>query len=140
MYYADMSSAYLQNAHKNLRDAQDDLGRERISTAVSTAYFAAFYAANAALLRSGTQPETHTEIIHQVGKEMVARSDFPAPVAGLLPALRTARGLSEYDMKYRSEVTTEVAERLLEQAAVFVNETERWILRHYPTSSTHPTT
>lgn len=70
----------------------------RLDTATSRAYYAAFYAATAALIASGEQaPRTHKGLHDVFARRFVLTGQAPAQAGRTLKALAAARERATYD-------------------------------------------
>lgn len=128
---ANTPQNYFQNALENIEAAKDEADLGWLARALSTSYYAAFYAANAALLLEGFHSKRHSAIVGRFGYELVKNSDFPPKIASILGRLQTSRISADYDMVFRSSVSEEDVACQLRESERFVQEVGSWIRRHH---------
>lgn len=90
------SQEYLQTADTRLRSAKT-LAAEDPSTALSTAYYAALYAARAALSEHDISPRTHRGAWHESRERFVVNGQIHADLAAAMQRLQTLREQADYD-------------------------------------------
>jgi uncharacterized protein (UPF0332 family) len=92
--------------------------------AVSRAYFAAFFAAEAALLVLGETRSKHSGVISAFGRRVVREGGFEESVGRLLRSLFERRNQADYGS---AMLTSDDAEVALRDAEHFVNAVAGWI-------------
>ena len=102
-----------------------------LAAAISRAYYAAFYAAEAALLELGETRSKHSGVISAFGKLVVKQGGFDPDVGGLLRSLFALRAKADHDWE-RPEDPAE-AETAIAEAERFVVAVGEWIARRRPT-------
>jgi len=95
----------LQKAHRNIRSAKLLLADSDYDTAVSRAYYAMFYIAEALLLSKGLAYSKHSAVIAAFGREFTKAGALPAEFHAHLRAASEARNISDYQLA--SHVTEE---------------------------------
>jgi uncharacterized protein (UPF0332 family) len=95
------AEAYLRKARESLTSAEADFEAGRFNSAANRAYYAAFQAAVAALLRAGIQPPKdsweHRFVHSQFSGKLISRSKlFPARYSGVVKALLETRLAADY--------------------------------------------
>jgi len=93
--------------------------------AASRAYYAAFYAAEAALLRLGETRSSHSGLIAAFGSLVVKKGGFEQNTAALLRELFDLRNDADYELL--GSITRVHAERALASAERFVNAVREWV-------------
>jgi len=116
---------------RQLARGKRDLGAARAlrtagfdAQAVSRAYYAAFYAAEATLLALGDTRSKHAGVIAAFGKRVVKEGGLEPPVGGLLAALFELRLEADYG---RSSFTTEDSAVAIADAERFLSAVEGWL-------------
>ncbi len=92
--------------------------------AVSRAYYAAFYAAEAALLEVGDTRGKHSGVVSAVGRLLVRERGLDERAGRLLRSLFDRRSQADYEL---AEVPGEEAGRAVDDAALVVEIIERWL-------------
>lgn len=95
----------LQKAHRNIRSAKLLLADGDYDTAVSRAYYAMFYIAEALLLSKGLAYSKHSAVIAAFGREFAKAGVMPPEFHAHLRAASEARNISDYQLA--SHVTDE---------------------------------
>lgn len=115
---------------RSLARARDDLGAASVllsqgfpPQATSRAYYAAFHAAEAALIRLGETRGKHSAVISAFGRLVIKDGGFDPAVGRILSRLFAARGEADY----AGTTTREEAESALADAERFVAAVEGWI-------------
>ena len=97
----------LRKARRNVRSAKVLLADEDYDTAVSRAYYAMFYVAEALLLSKGLAYSKHSSVIAAFGKEFAKAGLLPAEFHAHLREAAEARNISDYQAaSYATEETT----------------------------------
>ena len=92
--------------------------------AISRAYFAAFFAAEAALQLLGETRSKHSGVISAFGRRVVREGELDESVGRLLRSLFERRNQADYGS---ASMTLEEAELALEDAERFVEAVTGWI-------------
>jgi uncharacterized protein (UPF0332 family) len=92
--------------------------------AISRAYFAAFFAAEAALLLLGETRSKHSGVISAFGRRVVREGGLEQSRGRYLRSLFERRNEADYGSR---SVTAEEAEEALRDAETFVEAVARWI-------------
>jgi uncharacterized protein (UPF0332 family) len=92
--------------------------------AVSRAYYAAFYAAEAALLHVGETRAKHSGVVSAVGRLLVRERRLDERAGRLLRSLFERRSQADYELV---EVPADEAQRAFEDAELVVELIERWL-------------
>ncbi len=91
---------------------------------MSRAYYAAFYAAEAALLEVGETRAKHSGVVSAVGRLLVREHGLDERAGRLLRSLFERRSQADYEL---AEVPGEEARRAVEDAELVVEIIERWL-------------
>ena len=116
---------YLAKARDKARVARDLLARGEWDDAVSRAYYAAFHAAQAALLTEGQRAETHRGIVTLFGLLLVKTGKLEKRWGKLLASLKDDREAGDYDAL--SWIEEETASRAVREAEEFVGAVSEYI-------------
>lgn len=92
--------------------------------AISRSYYAAFYAAEAALLSVGETRAKHSGVVAAVGRLLVRERGVDERAGRLLRSLFERRSHADYDV---AGVPVEEARRAVADAAAVVGIIERWL-------------
>jgi len=84
-------------AHEDLAAARLNLEQGFIRVAISRAYYAAFHAAQAALLTVGEAPRTHAGVRTRFNKHFVTTGRIAVTVSAILAEGETMRNQADYD-------------------------------------------
>ena len=116
----------LSRARRDI-DAAATLAREGFhEPAVSRAYYAAFYAAEAALLVLGESRSKHSGVVSAFGRFIVVDGGLDREVGRLLRSLFERRNLADYEAV---EASLDEALAAVEDATRLVDEVAVWIQR-----------
>lgn len=122
-----------EDAAARLSRARTEIGAARLllsngfaDQATSRAYYAAFYAAEAALRLLGEARSSHSGVISAFGKLAVKEGGFDPEVGALLHDLFDLRGDADYES---GTVTAEQADSALSSADRFVASVDDWMRR-----------
>ena len=85
----DKQHAFFEKARRALATAQINLNHGDVEAAISRAYYAAFYAAMAALLSVGEAPKTHSGTLQRFRLHFIKTVDCRCRWAMCLPTLST---------------------------------------------------
>jgi uncharacterized protein (UPF0332 family) len=115
----------LQKAYRNIRSAKLLLVDGDYDSAVSRAYYAMFYIAEALLLSKGLAYSKHSAVIAAFGREFAKSGLMPLEFHAHLRAASEARNISDYQLASHlteDETTQHIsrAEGLLSVAADFL--------------------
>jgi len=114
----ELARGYLTKARDKARVARELFGKDHWEDAVSRAYYAAYHAAQAALLTEGQRGETHRGVVLLFGLLLVKTGKLDRRWGKLLANLKDDREASDYDaLSFIDEAT---ARRALEEAEEFV--------------------
>jgi uncharacterized protein (UPF0332 family) len=111
----------MASAHIRLRAANAALDDDFPSVAASAAYYAALYAARAALSEEDQHAKTHTGVWSQFGELFVAPGRFDARVFAEARRVQEVREAADYDAR---EVPEEQARAIVAAAEAFVDRVE----------------
>ncbi len=112
------AQALLARAAEALNAARYNLDGRFVLTAVNRVYYAAFYAARAALLTLGEAPKTHAGVLRRFLVHFVQTRRLPEAHARALPRAYQLRQEADYDEG--ATIESEAAQELLEEVAGFV--------------------
>ena len=116
---------YLAKARDKARVARDLLARGEWDDAVSRADYAAFHAAQAALLTEGQHAGTHRGVVTLFGLLLVKTGKLDRKWGKFLANLKDDREASDYDAL--SWIDEETAHRAVREAGEFVGAVERYM-------------
>lgn len=114
----ELLQGYLEKARSKLRVARDLVQREEWDDAVSRAYYAAFHAAQAALLTEGQPGTTHRGVLTLFGLLLVKTGKVERKWGRVLANLKDNRETGDYEAM--SWIDAETAQRAVEEAAGFI--------------------
>ena len=92
--------------------------------AVSRAYYAAFYAAEAALLHIGETRAKHSGVVSAVGRLLVREGGLDERAGRLLRSLFERRSQADYEL---AEVPNDEGRRAVDDAQAVVDIIEAWL-------------
>ena len=121
---SDRPSALLARSHRELEAARLLASAGFGEQATSRAYYAAFYAAEAALLAVGQTRSKHSGVVAAFGRLIVRDGGFDATLGGELRRLFELRNVADYSWL---EEPAAKGEDPVIAAAGFVEEVERWV-------------
>ena len=116
-------AALLRKAHKNLEAAQALLDKRFYDIAVSRAYYAMFYVAQAFLLGDGLSFSKHSAVIAAFGQRFAKTGRVPQELHAYLLDGAESRNEADYDME--ALPTLEDAEDQITHAARFLEVAEQ---------------
>jgi uncharacterized protein (UPF0332 family) len=119
--------AELDRARRELAAARALIEAGFPEKAVSSAYYAAFHSALAALLALGETRSKHSGVVAAFGELVVRQGGFDPAVARTLRDLFEQRNNIDYGLE---DATTDEAHMRLGDSERFVTEVERWIEAH----------
>lgn len=117
--------AAFARAREKLAVARHVLGAGFPADAVSPAYYAAFHAAEAALLVEGDEVHTHEGLKSLFGLRFVKTGRLPAELASILRELKDERQNGDYSIF--PAITAEEGERAVASAERFVDALEAFL-------------
>lgn len=117
-------SGILFRSRRELEAARLLSGESYSRQAISRTYFAAFYAAEAALLSLGETRSKHAGIISAFGQLVIRSGGFQEKTGRLLRSLFERRNEADYS---GADVPAEEADRAIDDAERFVDAVESWI-------------
>lgn len=121
----DLARAYLVKARNKARVARELLNMGEWDDAVSRAYYAAFHAAQAALLTEGQRPQTHRGVVTLFGLLLVQTGKLDRKWGRLLTSLKDDREASDYEAF--SWIDQETARRAAQEAEQFLAAIEQYL-------------
>lgn len=113
-------------AQKFLQSAAVLLELEDFDSCASRAYFAMFYAAQAALMRGGRTLPTSQGIRSAFIAEFVASGQYPEKAAKMLNRAAELQEIGDYSTEFA--ISRGDAERVLQEAEAFVNSVQDFVL------------
>lgn len=119
----ELIRSYLAKAHDKVTVARELLAKAHWDDVVSRAYYAAFHAAQAALLAEGHRADTHKGLVTLFGLLLVKTGKFDKKWGKFLANLKDDREASDYEaLSYMDEAT---ATRAVREAEEFVAAVKR---------------
>lgn len=115
----------LRKARRNVRSAKVLLADGDYDTAVSRAYYAMFYVAEALLLSKGLAYSKHSAVIAAFGREFAKTGVLPAEFHADLREAAEARNIADY--QETSYATEETAARHISHAERFLAAAEEYL-------------
>jgi uncharacterized protein (UPF0332 family) len=125
--YAQEIAANLERSETSIRAAQDLAEAGYFDFAASRAYYAAFYAATAALLHEGVEFSKHSGVIAAVHQRLVRTGKLPREYGKDLNWLFELRAIGDYGET--RHVPQDDAERAIEAAERFVRSIKAMLKR-----------
>jgi len=126
----ELLRGYLEKGRGKLRVARDLVQRGEWDDAVSRACYAAFHAAQAALLTEGQRGETHQGVLTLFGLLLVKTGKLDRKWGRALANLKDDRETGDYEAM--SWIDEETARRAVEEAEGFVEAVGAYIARLLP--------
>ncbi len=121
----ELIRGYLAKAREKARVARDLYAKGEWDDAISRAYYAAYHAAQAALLTEGQRADTHKGIVTLFGLLLVKTGKLDKRWGKLLSNLKDDREAGDYEaLSYLDE---ETARRAVREAEEFVAAIERYV-------------
>lgn len=115
----------IEKAGRYLRSAEILIQDGDYDSAVSRAYYAMFYAAEAALLKKEMTFSSHKAVISAFGSHFIKTGIFEKQMGRDLNIIFDERQLGDYE--YRSSITDDNARHALEVAKGFVGQIAQWL-------------
>ena len=116
---------YIDRARDELRTTQINLSQALYGVAVTRAYYAMFYAANALLVSRGISRSKHSGVIAAFGEHFVKTGLIETQFAKMLGSAFDSRLDSDYDVTFAADQA--LAEELLRDARSFVDRVEQFL-------------
>jgi uncharacterized protein (UPF0332 family) len=121
----ELIRGYLAKAREKARVARDLCAKGEWDDAISRAYYAAYHAAQAALLTEGQRADTHKGVVTLFGLLLVKTGKLDKKWGKFLSNLKDDREAGDYDaLSYLDE---ETARRAVREADEFVSTIERYV-------------
>lgn len=114
----------LMRAHREIEAARYLVRGGYLSEAISRAYFAAFHAAEAALLVLGETRSKHSAVISAFTQRLVRTGEIDKEVARMLRSLFEGRNEADYTPR---EVAPSAAEAAIADAQRVIDAVEAWL-------------
>jgi uncharacterized protein (UPF0332 family) len=118
---ADEIAANLQRAQTSIQAAKDMLKKEYYDIAASRAYYAAFYAASALLLKENVDTSKHSGVIALIHKLFVKAGKLEKEQGKNLNWLFELRGIGDYGVS--EHVSSGEAYKAIQVAGEFLDST-----------------
>jgi uncharacterized protein (UPF0332 family) len=118
-------AALIQKARRYLKSAELLLKDGDSDSSLSRAYYAMFYAAEAALLTKGLSFSSHKGVISAFGEHFVKADVFPREMGRELNRAFEKRQIGDYE--YTLVISEDEAEQMLQSGEKFVNKVARWL-------------
>jgi len=115
----DESRKYLEKAEHALKVARDLLQLGHASDAVSRAYYAMFYAAQALLKSEGIEVIKHSGVESSFGYHFIKTGRIDSKYHKMLIRARRAREVADYDLQ--EETTESAASEIIEDCRDFLD-------------------
>lgn len=116
---------YLEKSKEKLRVAQLLLSQKAFEDAISRAYYAAFHAAQAALLTEGLTATTHQGVVNLFGLHFVKTGKMDKKFGRFLSNLKDDRENSDYEIY--SSIDEDIAKNAVREAREFVNAIQSYL-------------
>lgn len=117
--HAEEIAANLERAEQSFQAAQELASRGFYDFAASRAYYAAFYAATALLLREGLEFSKHSGVIASIHQRFVKTGKLDKELGKTLNWLFELRGVGDYGVT--EHVSQQEAERAIQAAKDFLD-------------------
>ncbi|HYY23662.1 MAG TPA: HEPN domain-containing protein [Thermoleophilaceae bacterium] len=121
---SDQVAKALRRSDRELEAARVLAGSGFTEQAVARAYFACFYAAEAALLYLGETRSKHSGVIAEFSRLVIKEGGMDQQMGAILRSLFEARNEADYRF---IEAPPESAEQAISQASRFVDEVRAWL-------------
>jgi uncharacterized protein (UPF0332 family) len=119
----ELIRGYLEKAEQKLGVVDRLLAQEDFEDAISRAYYAAYYAAQALLISEGLESRSHSGLLALIGLHFVKTGKLDKKFGRALSNLMEDRQQSDYNVF--SGLEKEDAEQALKEAREFVTEIRR---------------
>jgi len=124
---SEMEAGWRKRSDRLLRSARLLLEDGDVESAVSRAYYAMFFAAEALLARLGLSFSSHHAVIGAFGREFAKAGRLPVELHRFLIDAVEARNLGDYQV--RSGLVEKTAAQHIESAERFVEAAAEWLRR-----------
>lgn len=124
---ADLIKACLKKARQKLSSSSGLIKSKNYDDAVSRAYYAAFYAAQAMLLSKGLSSKTHQGLIQLFSVHFIKTEILDKKMGSILVGLKDDREKGDYEIY--STLNKEDASEALSHAKEFVEAVETYLLK-----------
>ena len=114
----------LKKAEKSLRAARLLHEKNFFNFAVSRAYYAMFYCAEALLYSIGLTFSKHSGVIAGFGREFIKTGKMPEELHAYIREAFELRNQGDYEVM---ELPPEDSEELIKKAEIFLNETKKFL-------------
>jgi uncharacterized protein (UPF0332 family) len=114
----------LQKSQRSLQAAQRLLEAKDYDFAISRAYYAMFYSAQAALLSEGLEYSSHAAVVAHFGQHFIKSNLLPRRLGKALAKAFRSRMVSDYELPMPSAAE---AESILNDAQDFIKTTEGYL-------------
>ncbi len=121
----DQTSSLLAKASENLSASRDLLHAPHVEIAVSRAYYAMFYAAEAVLLEEGVEFSSHGAVHGAFGERFAKGGRLDAKLHRYLLDAYRARQSADYDAP--ANISAEDAATVVKRAEEFVDTIKRFL-------------
>jgi len=123
-----LSKGYLTKAKDKLGVARELLERQHYDDAVSRSYYAAFHAAQAALISEGQEADTHKGVVTLFGLFLVKPGKIDRQYGKVLANLKDDRESGDYEaLSFIDEGT---AKRAVTEAEAFYKAVEQYLRKN----------
>lgn len=119
---------WLNRAKENLRAAKHEFDGEFYARAISTSYYAMFYAATGALASIGIDRAKHSGIVSAFGEHFARSGKVSRELGQILNQTMQDREESDYDAVPIAD--HDLAQKRLDDANRFVSEVEAYLKEH----------
>jgi len=116
----------LQKSQRSLQAAKRLLEAKDYDFAISRAYYAMFYSAQAALLSKELEYSSHAAVVARFGEHFIKPDILPRKLGKALSKAFRLRMASDYDLSMPSAVE---AKSILSNAQEFIQTISRYLLR-----------
>jgi uncharacterized protein (UPF0332 family) len=124
----ELIKGYLAKAQDKLSVAQELFRNKHYDDTVSRAYYAAFHAAQAALLSEGQEADSHKGVVTLFGLLMIKTGKIDKHYGKLLANLKDDREKSDYEVL--SFVDAETAKRAVTEAEEFCKAIDQYLRKN----------
>lgn len=119
---------YLRAAREMLQVSIENILNFHYSSACNRAYYACFYAVNALRLIKSLTFSKHSAVLAAFRQHFIKTGEFEPKWGKIYEMVMASRQSSNYDLF--SQIDENQARSVHENATEFVNEIERWLLKH----------
>ncbi|MFN8441729.1 MAG: HEPN domain-containing protein [Caldilineaceae bacterium] len=116
---------YIERAKRDLQATQINIEQGFYEVAISRAYYAMFYAANALLVSKGLTRNKHSGVVSAFGEYFVKTGIFDSSFAKMLGQTFDTRMDSDYDIVFMSDLP--LVEAVQHDAERFVDQVEKYL-------------